>query len=154
MSRNLLQVQRRFIQIGTNLTRQEYLQPVMDVWPPLKGREVSLQRARPWSSEKSNKAADNMVSLRELFLNRKVAFFAIPAPFTGTCTTEHVPGYQALADQFYAKGVNEIICYSVACPYALLLVCSMHAVASRSGHAGGTLTGMRTLIGRRRWALT
>ena len=91
----------------------------MDVWPPLKGREVSLQRARPWSSEKSNKASDNIVSLRELFLDRKVAFFAVPAPFTGTCTTEHVPGYQALADQFYTKGINEIVCYSVACPYAL-----------------------------------
>ena len=42
----------------------------------------------------------------------------MPAPFTGTCTHAHVPPYKEAADAFKAKGVDEIICYSVACPYA------------------------------------
>ncbi|MFX5656688.1 redoxin family protein, partial [Acinetobacter baumannii] len=33
--------------------------------------------------------------------------------FTPTCSAKHVPGYIALADQFKAKGVDEIWCISV-----------------------------------------
>jgi len=51
---------------------------------------ISLQKARPWymcAEEGSNKAADNAVTLRELFgRDKTVAMFGVPAPFTGTCT--------------------------------------------------------------------
>mmetsp|Transcript_24464 Transcript_24464/g.73414 ORF Transcript_24464/g.73414 Transcript_24464/m.73414 type:complete len:188 (+) Transcript_24464:245-808(+) len=79
-----------------------------------------LQRSRPWHMDgTSNDACDNAVPLSELFGGRKVALFGVPAPFTGTCTQEHVPPYAAAAKDFKAKGVDEIVCFSVACPYAM-----------------------------------
>lgn len=82
---------------------------------------ISLQKARPWhmtAAEGSNLAADNAVTMKELFHNKIVAVFGVPAPFTGTCTNEHYPGYKMLADEFKAAGVDEIVCYSVSDPYA------------------------------------
>ena len=82
---------------------------------------ISLQKARPWHmtpEEGSNLDKDNAVTMKELFSNKVVAVFGVPAPFTGTCTNEHYPGYKALADDFKAAGVDEIVCYSVADPYA------------------------------------
>jgi len=67
----------------------------------------------------SNMADDNKVTMQELFINKKVVVFGIPAPFTGVCTEEHFPGYRDMAAQFKQKGVDSIVCYSVADPYAL-----------------------------------
>jgi len=66
----------------------------------------------------SNLAEDNAVTMSDLFEGKKVAIFGVPAPFTGTCTTAHYPPYQKLQDEFSAKGVDELVCYSVADPYA------------------------------------
>ena len=66
----------------------------------------------------SNLAKDNALSMSDLFKGKTVALFGIPAPFTGTCTTAHYPPYQKLQDEFLAKGVDEIVCYSVADPYS------------------------------------
>lgn len=83
---------------------------------------ISLQKARPWYMNKdqgSNKAVDNAVTLRDLFENRTVALFAVPAPFTGTCTNEHFPGFQKLQDEIREAGADEIVCVSVADPYSM-----------------------------------
>jgi len=69
-------------------------------------------------AEGSNLAADNAVTMSNIFENKKVAVFGVPAPFTGTCTNAHVPGYTAMVDEFKSRGVDEIICYSVTDPYA------------------------------------
>ena len=66
----------------------------------------------------SNLAKDNAVTMPDLFQGKKVAIFGVPSPFTGTCTTAHYPPYQKLQDEFLAKGVDEIVCYSVSDPYA------------------------------------
>lgn len=66
----------------------------------------------------SNLAKDNALSMTDIFKDKKVAVFGVPAPFTGTCTTAHYPPYQKLQDQFKSKGIEEIICYSVADPYS------------------------------------
>ena len=86
---------------------------------------LSLQRARPWlngdgpaGSDSSNQASDHAVPLADIFAGKRVAVFGVPAPFTGTCTEQHVPGYAALAGDFEAKGVD-VVCFSVACPYAM-----------------------------------
>lgn len=92
---------------------------------------VSLQKARPWynsDAEGSNKAADNAVSLKELFAGKNVAIFGVPAPYTGICTNEHYPPYQEHADTFLSQGVDKLICYSVADPY------SHHAWAKSLGN--------------------
>ncbi len=67
----------------------------------------------------SNLADDNAVSMEDLFKGKKVVVFGVPAPFTGTCTNAHYPPFKALQDDFKAKGVDEIVCYSVADPYAV-----------------------------------
>ena len=80
---------------------------------------ITLQPARPWHMTESNLAIDHAVSLSEIFADHKrVVFFGVPAPFTGTCTTQHVPGYLHMAPRL-GTYVDEIICYSVADPYAL-----------------------------------
>ncbi|GKY92241.1 hypothetical protein MPSEU_000195300 [Mayamaea pseudoterrestris] len=93
---------------------------------------ISLQKCRPWynsSEEGSNMAIDNAVTLKELFGgNKTVAVFGIPAPFTGTCSLAHYPPYQRHADALLTAGADEIVCYSVADPYA------MHAWGKEMGN--------------------
>ena len=59
------------------------------------------------------------VSLSERLKGRNVVIFALPGAFTGTCTTAHVPSFMRTAEQFKAKGVDEIICLSVNDPFVL-----------------------------------
>ena len=48
-----------------------------------------------------------------LFSDKKVVLFAVPGAFTPTCSEAHLPGYVVKADEFKAKGVDQIICLSV-----------------------------------------
>lgn len=52
-------------------------------------------------------------STRDLFENKKVVLFAVPGAFTPTCSASHLPGFVTLADKFFAKGIDNIICLSV-----------------------------------------
>ena len=49
----------------------------------------------------------------EIFTGRKVIVFSLPGAFTPTCSSTHLPGYEALYDEFAKEGVDEIICMSV-----------------------------------------
>ncbi|CCG06719.1 peroxiredoxin [Pararhodospirillum photometricum] len=49
----------------------------------------------------------------EIFSNKKVVVFALPGAFTPTCSTSHLPRYEALHDEFRALGVDQVICLSV-----------------------------------------
>lgn len=49
----------------------------------------------------------------EIFNGRKVIVFSLPGAFTPTCSSTHLPGYEALHDEFVKEGVDEIICMSV-----------------------------------------
>lgn len=53
------------------------------------------------------------LTTEQLFANKTVAVFALPGAFTPTCSSTHLPGYNALAPAFKANGVDEIICISV-----------------------------------------
>lgn len=59
------------------------------------------------------------VRLSDRLKGRKVVVFALPGAFTGPCSTAHVPSFIRTADQFRAKGVDEIICISVNDPFTL-----------------------------------
>lgn len=49
----------------------------------------------------------------ELFANKKVVIFSLPGAFTPTCSTSHLPRYEALYEEFKAQGVDEVVCLSV-----------------------------------------
>lgn len=53
------------------------------------------------------------VTSAELFDDRTVVLFALPGAFTPTCSSSHLPRYEALYDAFAARGVDEVVCLSV-----------------------------------------
>jgi peroxiredoxin len=48
-----------------------------------------------------------------IFGGKKVVVLALPGAFTPTCSSTHLPGYEAKYDEFKALGVDEIYCLSV-----------------------------------------
>ncbi|CAO3693442.1 hypothetical protein G6F70_003768 [Rhizopus microsporus] len=52
--------------------------------------------------------------IHEQLKGKKAVIFAIPGPFTPTCSETHVPGFLNAYEALKAKGVNEIICISVS----------------------------------------
>ncbi len=73
------------------------------------------------------------VETSEFLAGRLVVLFAVPGAFTPTCSEKHLPGYIAHADQFAARGVDEVVCLAVNDPFV------MKAWAKTSG-AEGKLT--------------
>ena len=59
------------------------------------------------------------VSAAEFFGGRRVLVFALPGAFTPTCSTAHVPGYTARANDFKKAGIDEIVCLSVNDPFVM-----------------------------------
>lgn len=53
------------------------------------------------------------LTTKELFGGKKVVVFALPGAFTPTCSSTHLPGYEAHYDEFKALGVDEVVCLSV-----------------------------------------
>lgn len=49
----------------------------------------------------------------EIFGGKKIVLFALPGAFTPTCSSAHLPGYEAAYDDFKALGVDQVICLSV-----------------------------------------
>ena len=53
------------------------------------------------------------VTSNEIFKGKKVVLFALPGAFTPTCSSTHLPRFEALYDEFKAQGIDEIYCLSV-----------------------------------------
>ena len=53
------------------------------------------------------------VSTDEIFGGRKVVVFALPGAFTPTCSSTHLPGYEAKYQEFKDLGIDEVYCLSV-----------------------------------------
>ncbi len=53
------------------------------------------------------------VSTKDLFGGKNVVLFALPGAFTPTCSSTHLPGYEAAYDDLVALGVDAVICLSV-----------------------------------------
>jgi len=49
----------------------------------------------------------------EIFKDRKVVLFGVPGAFTPTCSAAHLPGFRDRAEEFKARGVDEIAVTSV-----------------------------------------
>ncbi|MHA1536945.1 MAG: peroxiredoxin [Alphaproteobacteria bacterium] len=70
-------------------------------------------RIRDEAVEGSNPFRWQDVRSEELFGGKKIVLFALPGAFTPTCSSTHLPRYEALYDEFKAQGVDEVICLSV-----------------------------------------
>lgn len=64
-----------------------------------------------FSLRKDNQSSNPTSS--ELFSGKRVLLFAVPGAFTPTCSNTHLPGYIELAERFFEKGIDSIICLSV-----------------------------------------
>lgn len=53
------------------------------------------------------------VKMADKVAGRTVVIFGLPAAFSGTCTTAHVPSFLKNREALSAKGVDEVICVSV-----------------------------------------
>ena len=62
---------------------------------------------------KATEAGPSPVSTEEYFAGRRVALFSVPGAFTPTCSAKHLPGFVTKADDFRAKGIDEIACTAV-----------------------------------------
>ena len=49
----------------------------------------------------------------ELFNNKRVVVFALPGAFTPTCSSTHLPGYEANYEKILEQDVDEVYCLSV-----------------------------------------
>jgi len=53
------------------------------------------------------------LSTDEIFKGKKVVLFGLPGAFTPTCSSTHLPGYEAGYDKLKSLGVDEVYCLSV-----------------------------------------
>ena len=49
----------------------------------------------------------------DLFKDKKVIMFGLPGAFTPTCSSQQLPGYEALYNDFIKLGIDEVYCVSV-----------------------------------------
>lgn len=49
----------------------------------------------------------------DLFAGKNIVLFSLPGAFTPTCSSTHLPGYEANYEKFKELGVDEVICISV-----------------------------------------
>ncbi|WP_324827653.1 peroxiredoxin [Qipengyuania zhejiangensis] len=62
---------------------------------------------------KATESGPEKVQSGDYFKGKKVALFSVPGAFTPTCSARHLPGYVEKADEFKAKGVDEIVATAV-----------------------------------------
>ena len=53
------------------------------------------------------------VSTKDIFAGKRILIFSLPGAFTPTCSTSHLPGYDAAYDQIKGLGIDEVYCLSV-----------------------------------------
>ncbi len=74
---------------------------------------VFKTRVRDESVGGSNPYRWQDLTTQDIFGGKKVVVFSLPGAFTPTCSSNHLPRYEELYEQFKAQGVDQIICVSV-----------------------------------------
>jgi len=49
----------------------------------------------------------------DFFAGKRVVVFSLPGAFTPTCSSNHLPRYDELHDEFRSLGIDDVICVSV-----------------------------------------
>lgn len=70
-------------------------------------------RVRDESVEGPNPFRWQDVTTDEIFKGKKVVLFSLPGAFTPTCSSTHLPGYEAAYEEFKTLGVDDVYCLSV-----------------------------------------
>lgn len=70
-------------------------------------------RVRDESIDHENPFRWQDVSSDDIFAGKSIIIVALPGAFTPTCSSTHLPGYEAKYDELKAKGIDEIYCVSV-----------------------------------------
>jgi peroxiredoxin len=74
---------------------------------------VFKTRVRDESVEGSNPYRWQDTTTQDIFGGKKVVVFSLPGAFTPTCSSNHLPRYEELYEEFKAQGVDTIVCVSV-----------------------------------------
>ncbi|MGF1461255.1 MAG: peroxiredoxin [Leptolyngbyaceae cyanobacterium] len=74
---------------------------------------VFKTRVRDESVEGPNPFRWQDLTTEDIFGGKKVIVFSLPGAFTPTCSSNHLPRYEELYEEFKAQGVDSIICVSV-----------------------------------------
>jgi len=53
------------------------------------------------------------VTSEDLFKGKRTVVFSLPGAFTPTCSSTHLPGYEAIYEELKAGGIDEVYCLSV-----------------------------------------
>ncbi|WP_339671871.1 peroxiredoxin [Dasania marina] len=78
---------------------------VPDVVFKTRVRDESIDHENPFRWEDKTTA--------DIFAGKNIVVVALPGAFTPTCSSTHLPGYEAKYDELKAKGVDEVYCISV-----------------------------------------
>ena len=70
-------------------------------------------RVRDESVEGENPFRWQDATSKDIFGGKRVVLFALPGAFTPTCSSTHLPRFDALYEEFQAQGIDEIYCLSV-----------------------------------------
>jgi thioredoxin-dependent peroxiredoxin len=74
---------------------------------------VFKTRVRDESVEGPNPFKWQDTTTQDIFAGKRVVVFSLPGAFTPTCSTSHLPGYDAAYDEIKSLGVDEVYCVSV-----------------------------------------
>ena len=55
----------------------------------------------------------------EIFNDKKIILVSVPGAFTPTCSSEHLPGYVKLYDEFKTKGIDDIFFVAANDPFVM-----------------------------------
>ncbi|HNO76186.1 peroxiredoxin [Nitrosomonas mobilis] len=53
------------------------------------------------------------VSTNDIFKGKRIVLFALPGAFTPTCSSTHLPGFEASYQKIIDQGIDEVHCLSV-----------------------------------------
>ena len=59
------------------------------------------------------------VSFKELFINKKILLIGVPGAFTPTCAKDHIPEFISNIENFFKKGIDDIVVISVNDPFVM-----------------------------------
>jgi thioredoxin-dependent peroxiredoxin len=70
-------------------------------------------RVRDESVDHENPFRWQDVTSSEIFAGKNIVLLALPGAFTPTCSSTHLPGFEAKYNELKGRGVDEVYCLSV-----------------------------------------